>query len=255
MKKIVTFLMLISSLQSFASWTQTGPEGGSFFIKENNGILYSTNAIGFYNSTDNGLNWNRVSALAGFTMKDLVFAPSRLLAACNTGIQYSFDNGVSWISSNNGFQNADTTNGVGTVSIIRIISGRIITSVSSGTYYSDNEGQNWILSTGGVAFNSLCQSSSTIFGIGSNNIYLSNDDGQSWSVSSTNGINASDLNIMKKITFSNGKLILGCNSISVYVSSDNGLNWSLVTSGMTGTNIGTHSFYNNTICLQQAILV
>ncbi|MFN5207954.1 MAG: hypothetical protein ACK5D8_00555 [Bacteroidota bacterium] len=68
-------------MQSKASWTQTGPEGGSFFIKENNGVLYSTNAIGLYKSTDNGINWNRVSTFAGFTMNDLVFTPNKMIAS------------------------------------------------------------------------------------------------------------------------------------------------------------------------------
>jgi hypothetical protein len=78
---LLALFILTTSLQSKASWTQTGPEAGSFFIKENNGVLYSTNAIGLYKSTDNGVNWARVSTFAGFTMNDLVFTPNKMIAS------------------------------------------------------------------------------------------------------------------------------------------------------------------------------
>jgi hypothetical protein len=59
----LTLTLLTFSLQGIAAWIQTGPEVGFIKIIESNGVLYSTNAIGFYKSTDNGLNWSRVQLL------------------------------------------------------------------------------------------------------------------------------------------------------------------------------------------------
>jgi len=51
-KKLLTLIIIVASnFIANAQWTQNGPEGGSFLIKENNGILYSTNAIGLYTKT------------------------------------------------------------------------------------------------------------------------------------------------------------------------------------------------------------
>jgi len=247
MKKIITFLFLAISLNSSAQWTQTGPEGGSFFIKENNGILYSTNAIGLYKSTDNGVNWNRVSTFAGFTMNDLVFTPNKMLASTNKGIFYSVDSGVNWVSSNQGMTSNDSIQ-LGTFFIYKTISGRLITSVLSGTYFSDNNGQTWTLSNGGMPFNAICQQSNLILGLGGSDIYQSTDNGQTWTVASSNGVNATDISIMVKIFTLNNTLIIGCNSTSAYTSTDNGQNWNLAsTANLTGNGQGSIYLFNNTI--------
>ncbi|MFN5209303.1 MAG: hypothetical protein ACK5D8_07415, partial [Bacteroidota bacterium] len=244
---LLALFILTTSLQSKASWTQTGPEAGSFFIKENNGVLYSTNAIGLYKSTDNGVNWARVSTFAGFTMNDLVFTPNKMIASTNKGIFYSIDGGVNWVSSNQGMTNADTTN-AGTSFIFVANNSRLITSVISGTYYSDNYGQNWVLSSGSSQFIAICKQGSLIFSIGFSDIYKSADNGQTWIISSNNGFNATDLTIMKKIYNINNVLIIGCNSISVYTSSDSGQNWLLASTGITGTpQAGGIYYFNNLV--------
>lgn len=240
-------LILTFSLQSKAAWIQTGPEGGSFFIKENNGILYSTNAIGLYKSSDNGLNWTRVSTMSGFTMNDLVFTTNKMIASTNKGIFYSIDGGINWVSSNQGMTNVDTT-GIGAFFIYQLSNNRLLTSVLSGTYFSDNNGQSWTISTGGAPFNALCQQGSNIFGLGGSDIYQSSNNGQNWTVASSAGINATDITNMVKIFTINNTLIIGCNSTAAYTSSDNGQNWNLVPTGvLTGFNQGSIYVFNNTI--------
>ena len=244
---LLALFILTTSLQSKASWTQTGPEGGSFFIKENNGVLYSTTAIGLYKSTDNGVNWARVSTFAGFTMNDLVFTTNKMIASTNKGIFYSIDSGVNWVSSNQGMQNNDTT-GIGSFFINQISNNRLLTSVLSGTYFSDNNGQSWSISTDGAPFNAVCQQGNNIFGLGGTDIYKSSNNGQNWTISSGSGINATDITNMVKIFTINSTLIVGCNSTSAYTSTDNGQNWNIVpTGGLTGNNQGSIYVFNNTI--------
>jgi hypothetical protein len=247
MKKTLTFLLLICTLQSRAIWVQTGPEAGWFNIKEHNGILYSTTSIGLYTSINNGSNWNRVSELAGFAMNDLLFTNSKMLASTNKGIFYSIDSGQNWVSSNAGFTGSDTTV-LGSLYIMKTNTGRLLTSLSSGTYYSDNNGSNWSITTGAVPFVYASQNGNDILGLGSNNLYRSVDNGQTWNIGSSNGINSSDLNSLDQIYFYNGKVYLICNTLSVYESIDNGLNWSLITNGLTGNNIANSTcFLNNKI--------
>lgn len=242
---IITLYLI--GFEGKADWTQTGPEGGSFFIKENNGVLYSTNAIGLYKSTDNGFNWNRVSTFTGFTMNDLVFTPNKMIASTNKGIFYSIDGGVNWVSSNQGLSNADTT-GLGTFFIYQVSNSRILTSVLSGTYISDNNGQTWSLSNGGMPFNAICQQSNLILGLGAADIYQSTDNGQTWTISSNNGISLTDISNMVKIFSTNNTLVIGCNSTSAYTSTDNGQNWNLTSiANLNGNNQGSIYLFNNTI--------
>lgn len=245
--KITCFLTLIIlsiGLQSKAAWTQTGPEGGSFFIKENNGVLYSTNAIGLYKSTDNGLNWNRVSTFAGFTMNDLVFTPNKMIASTNKGIFYSIDGGVNWVSSNQGMTNADTT-GLGTFQIFKTNTGRIITSAISGAYYSDNNGQNWISSANGSTLVAIAQTNSNLVACDGSGVLLSIDNGTSWQTTLNTGITPSDLSQIANLVYLNNSVYAGGQGIGVYKSSDNGNTWQANNNGMSGVFYGNLLLLNN----------
>jgi photosystem II stability/assembly factor-like uncharacterized protein len=240
----LTLTLLTFSLQGIAAWIQTGPEGGSFFIKDNNGILYSTNAIGFYKSTDNGLNWSRVSTFAGFTMNDLVFTTNKMLASTNKGIFYSIDGGVNWVSSNQGLSNADTT-GLGTFQIFKTNSGRIITSAISGAYYSDNNGQNWISSTNGSTLVKIEQTNSNLVACDGIGILLSTDNGSSWQTTLSTGIAPSDLSQIVNLIYLNNSIYASGFGIGVYKSTDNGNTWQTANNGLTGTYVGNLEIYNN----------
>ena len=172
---LFVIMLLLISFQSKAAWTQNGPEGGSFFIKENNGILYSTNAIGLYKSTDNGLNWNRVSTFTGFTMNDLVFTPNKMIASTNKGIFYSIDGGVNWVSSNQGISSSDSL--LQFNFIYKLSSNRLITSSTTKSYYSDNNGQSWIASSYNGNLVKIVQTTSDLISTDGTAIIKSNDSG------------------------------------------------------------------------------
>jgi len=238
---LLTLLMLSTSLQSKAAWTQTGPESGFISIKENNGILYSTNAIGLYKSTDNGVNWNRVSTFTGFTMNDLVFTTNKMLASTNKGIFYSIDGGVNWVSSNQGISGADSL--LQFNFIYKLTSNRIITSSPTKSYYSDNSGLSWTPSSYNGNLVKIVQTTSDLISTDGTTIIKSTDDGVSWQNISANGITNY---ILTNWYFYNNKIYAGGNGLlGMYESSDNGLNWILRNNGLTGTDYGNLLFYNN----------
>lgn len=242
MKKKLTFLLLICTLQSWAQWVHTGPETGFFNFIENNGILYSTNTIGLYKSTDNGNNWNRVSSLAGFSMKGLVFTANRMLAATNKGVFYSVDNGISWTSSSQGFSSLDSTT-YATNFIYKLSNGRIITSTSSKSYYSDDEGHSWIASSYSQQLVNIVETGSSLISSDGTSIISSTDNGVSWQTISTTGISNF---ILRDWYFYNNKIYAGDNALlGLYESADNGQNWVFRNSGLTGSSGGNLLLLNN----------
>jgi photosystem II stability/assembly factor-like uncharacterized protein len=238
----LTLLILTISLQSKAAWTQTGPDAGFISIKENNGILYSTNAIGFYKSTDNGLNWNRVSTFTGFTMNDLVFTTNRMIASTNKGIFYSIDGGVNWVSSNQGISSSDSL--LQFSFIYKLSSNRLITSSPTKSYYSDNNGQSWTASSYNGNLVKIVQTTSDLISTDGTAVIKSNDSGISWQTIVTNGISNFALTDW---FYHNNKIYIGGNGLlGLYESSDNGQNWTLRNSGLTGIDYGKLIFLNNT---------
>jgi hypothetical protein len=241
---MLALILLKVSFLSFANWTQTGPETGFISIKENNGILYSTNAIGLYKSIDNGLNWNRVSIFAGFTMNDIVFTTNKLIASTNKGIFYSADGGVNWVSSNQGMTNTDTT-GIGSFFIYKTSNGRLITSVNSGTYFSDNNGVNWTASNYSQPIVKITETSSTLISSDGIGIIISIDNGLTWQSITSNGIIAADYSQLTSWYFVNNKVYAGgIGILGLYESSDNGQNWILRNSGLSGSGTSRLEYFN-----------
>jgi len=239
---LLALFILTTSLQSKASWTQTGPEGGYISIKENNGILYSTNTIGLYKSTNNGLNWNRVSTFTGFTMNDLVFTTNRMIASTNKGIFYSIDGGVNWVSSNQGISSSDSL--LQFSFIYKLSSNRLITSSPTKSYYSDNNGQSWTASSYNGNLVKIVQTTSDLISTDGTAVIKSNDSGISWQTIVTNGISNFALTDW---FYHNNKIYIGGNGLlGLYESSDNGQNWTLRNSGLTGIDYGKLIFLNNT---------
>jgi photosystem II stability/assembly factor-like uncharacterized protein len=205
--------------------------------------LYSTNAIGLYKSTDNGLNWSRVSTLAGFTMNDLIFTTNKMLASTNKGIFYSIDGGVNWVSSNQGMSNTDSVT-FGTAYIVKLQSGRLITS-GLNTYYSDNDGQSWTISPSGSSFACVVQTNSNLIASDAVNINISNDNGTTWQPTSNTGISPSDLSQITNLIFLNNSVYAGGQGIGVYKSTDNGNTWQAHNNGMSGIFYGNLLQLNN----------
>ncbi|MCC6251671.1 MAG: T9SS type A sorting domain-containing protein [Bacteroidia bacterium] len=246
MKKTLTLLMLmlICILQSRAQWVQTGPEAvGIIKIIENNGILYSTNLIGLYKSTDNGLNWNRVSTFAGFTMNDLVFTNSKMVASTNKGIFCSADGGITWVTSNQGLSGGDSTTSA--FYITKLLNNRLITRFNSGIYYSDNEGQHWDpISNAPIIFKAIVVGS-YILATDGLEFYTTVDNGLTWQNLNSTGLPASPA--FTELLHINNSYYINGNNTDFYKSTDNGLSWTSVNSGITGSSQGKFYSYNSRI--------
>jgi hypothetical protein len=237
----LTLTLLTFSLQGIAAWIQTGPEVGFIKIIESNGVLYSTNAIGFYKSTDNGLIWSRVSTFAGFTMNDLVFTTNKMLASTNKGIFYSIDGGINWVSSNQGISSSDSLLQFNFV--YKLSNNRVITSSPTKSYYSDNNGLSWTASNYNGNLVKIVQTTSDLISTDGTSIIKSSDNGVSWQNITVNGITNY---ILTDWYFYSNKIYAGGNGLlGMYESSDNGINWILRNNGLTGTEYGNLLFYNN----------
>lgn len=237
----LTLTLLTFSLQGIAAWIQTGPEVGFIKIIESNGVLYSTNSIGLYKSTDNGLNWNRVSTFAGFTLNDLVFTTNKMIASSNKGIFYSIDGGINWVSSNQGISSSDSLLQFNFV--YKLSNNRVITSSPTKSYYSDNNGLSWTASNYNGNLVKIVQTTSDLISTDGTSIIKSSDNGVSWQNITVNGITNY---ILTDWYFYSNKIYAGGNGLlGMYESSDNGINWILRNNGLTGTEYGNLLFYNN----------
>ena len=238
---------LLQSNESNAQWVQKGPQGGSFKVIENLGTLYSTNTFGLYTSTDQGINWNRISGNHSFRMFDLIFTPTHMLALTNNALFRSTDGGINWIKSNQGLS-ANDSSAISDGYIKKLQNGRIICSLFTHSYYSDDNGLTWTANANlGLNYAiEVCDSFLLARSYASSPcLKISYDNGNNWQVSSSNGIDANDLPLIKQILYYNNEIYLSGPTIGSYKSSDNGNTWQAINNGFSGSYHSNIMLYNN----------
>ncbi len=233
--KLVIIILVVNYINLTAQWIQTGPATGQIKIVENNNNLYSTNAIGFYKSTDNGVTWSRISSFAGFTMNNLIFTSNKMLASTNKGVFYSIDGGVTWASSNQGLSGTDTTGGIGSIYLTKLHNNRVLTMVNSGAYYSDNEGQTWNLISNSIFYYKVLVVGNYILATDGLAFFTTNDNGLTWQNINSTGLPASTT--FTEILFVNNTYYINGNNIHIYKSTDNGITWISNNNGISGTTL------------------
>lgn len=247
MKKIISFLLVVSSTFCNAQWSQLGPDcwkGNtvSLSVKNINGALFAIGCIGVNISIDNGANWSRISNL-GLEILDVVEVSNKIIIATPRGIYTSLDYGNNWQSSNQGFASLDSS-AYGAFFVKKLASGRLITSSVSASYFSDNNGQSWTACS--QSLNNMVQTSSNLISCDGASIIKSSDSGVSWQTTVSNGILASDYAQLTDWYYINNTLYAGGNGIlGLYSSTDNGLNWTLRNNGITGSPTSSLIFINN----------
>jgi hypothetical protein len=228
MKKYLLLIAIIafSLNNSFAQWTNSGPETCSGEIVKNNNRLYLLSTRLYY-SDDNGLNW-QVENTPAVSFIDLLFLTGKIIAATDKGLFVSYDNGLNWFSHNTGI--TDSINGVRD---LEINSNRLIATTSSAIYYSDNFGLSWTASnTAGSNFRKIAVNSGSIIITSTTGILKSDDNGLTFNISNS-GINGT--NILRAINVAGTFYCTKNNSIEIYRSTDNGASWQLSNSGISGT--------------------
>jgi hypothetical protein len=243
--KLIFILIVVNYINLTAQWIQTGPATGQIKIVENNNNLYSTNAIGFHKSTDNGVTWSRISSFAGFTMNNLIFTSNKMLASTNKGVFYSIDGGVTWTSSNQGLSGTDTTGGIGSIYLTKLHNNRVLTMVNSGAYYSDNEGQTWNLISNSIFYYKVLVVGNYILATDGLAFFTTNDNGLTWQNINSTGLPASTT--FTEILFVNNTYYINGNNIHIYKSTDNGITWISNNNGITGTTLAKFYTFNDRI--------
>ena len=96
MNKILAICFILLPYRCFAHWQQTaGPTGGNTIgIAFNQGYIFTGTNQGVFRSSNNGANWINVSTgLTYPNINDLVCVDSVLIAATDSGIYTSANNG------------------------------------------------------------------------------------------------------------------------------------------------------------------
>jgi hypothetical protein len=186
-----------------------------------------------YHSDDNGSNW-QVENTPAVNFNDLIFLPTKIIAATSNGLFVSYNNGINWISHNTGISNADS---IGNIVDIAQKGNRLLIVSQTGVYYSDNDGGSWTASIATTGLRSMAVINNTILTSKISGIWTSNDNGLTFTASSNMGIVGANPNIRDILVFNNEVYCRKIGSLEVYKSTDNGLNWQLINSGITGSSV------------------
>lgn len=235
-RKLLTLILLIAcAINAQALWFNSGPEyvGGSAKILQNNSRIYLL-ATRLYHSDDNGNNW-LVENTPSVNFNDMIFLPTKIIAATSKGLFVSYNNGVNWVSHNTGISSTDSI-----TSMVDIAQkgSRLLLVASSRIYYSDNDGVSWIASTSTNGLRTIAIINNTILTSKITGIWQSTDNGLTFTPNSNTGIAGTNPNISDLLTFNNSVYcISGSSAMGLYKSSDEGVTWQLFNTGIGGTNI------------------
>jgi hypothetical protein len=235
-KQLFIFIYIISTaFITNAQWVNSGPEyvGGSAKLRQNNSRIYLLNTR-LYHSDDNGATW-QVENTPSVTFNDLVFLPSKIIAATSKGLFVSYNNGTNWISHNTGITNSDS---IGSMVDIAQKGNRLLLVAQGGIYYSDNEGVSWLASIATNGCRQIAIVNNTILTSKISGIWSSLDNGLNYTASPNTGIAGANPNVTDLIQFSNTFYCIGgSTAMGLYKSSDEGSTWQLSNTGIGGTNI------------------
>lgn len=229
----IAILLLGIALQSKASWNQTGPLYGSFYIKEVNNALWgidyfvqsNSGAKGLYKSNNGGNTWIRQNT-PGLNCIDLIYQNNTYILGTSKGLYKSINNGLQWVSSNTGLSSSDSTS-LG-YKLLEVGNNRIF-AYGSSNYFSDNNGLNWTASpmVHPTTYFQCIYSNNKILAATGGGVYISSDNALTWSVSNS-GL-GNDTILTDIINFNNDLYCIA--TTKVYKSSDNGQNWVISNAG------------------------
>jgi photosystem II stability/assembly factor-like uncharacterized protein len=227
-KYLLLIAVMFSMISVNAQWNNSGPDFGNDKIEQNGNRLYIYNTR-LYHSDDNGLTW-QVENTPAVTFNDLIFLPNKIMAATNKGIFISNDNGINWLSSNNGI--SDSLNGL---TEFGQYNNRIFVTASSNVFYSDNNGLSWNGSSSNVGYAaSICVINGIILVVKNGGVMRSIDNGLTYNFSNS-GISGVNPIISKILNYNNVLFCQKSATSEIYKSFDDGLTWQLSNLGLTGS--------------------
>ncbi len=240
-KKTIPLVIVLSFLLNIslnAQWIQTnGPYGGASIncFATNDSIIYVGTFVGFFMSTNNGLNWVKANNLK---VNDIALKDSIIFLGNGAGMYISTDSGFNYTSINNGLLDPH-------IYAITVKDSQVFAATSGGGIFrSANNGDNWEAINNGLETYSFCSLHSTdsmiYAGSWSGDIYSSSDNGDSWDLIN-NGLPSSCW--IRSIVEYNSMLFIGTNDGPIYISYNYGQNWSAINNGLP-TNLTCYSLLN-----------
>ena len=237
MKKIFFLLLVFTSVSNFsnAQWQLCGlvPSTTRMAIKDTN-IFVVTAGIGISLSTNNGNTWSTLSGISNRGIENVVVNGTKLFAGSgNRGVFLSFDNGASWVQTNNGLTDTNIT-------CLAICGNNIFAGTfSHGIFVSSNNGATWSAVNNGLTnpyIKSIAVSGSNIYAGTSyfnGGVFLSSNNGVNWTLLN-NGLQQEDV---LELAIKDTNIFVAYPTHGIYLSSNNGVNWSQINNGLTDTNI------------------
>ncbi len=163
---------------------------------------------------------------------------TQLLAATNTGVYLTNNNGSSWSGVNSGITNTD-------IEALAAIGTKLFAGTGNGIFKSNDNGSTWTsISTGldismGTSVYSLFASGTNLFAGTEAGVALSAPPYTSWTMINT-GLTKTDVYAFAQI---GNNIFAGILFSGVFVTNNNGGSWTAVNSGLpTGFNSDFESF-------------
>jgi hypothetical protein len=150
--------------------------------------------------------------------------------SASTGVYVSYDNGLSWVQRNTGFENSNALR----IHSLAYLTPGLFAATTDGIYKSTNDGLNWIKKSTGIQIGpgaiyifaySLFEDNGALFAGTFNAIYKSTDNGDNW-VPITPVVLHMDICTFHRY---DNLLMAGTsagNRVPLITSTNNGLNWS-----------------------------
>lgn len=207
--------------------------GIKIFTGVGGNVLLSTNNGSSWTNVSNGLPNGMISALA--TNGDTIFAGHSQL-----GMYRSFNNGMTWLPSNNGLSLQSNL----LIYSILCHNSKIYIGTSEGVFISSNNGNSWIAMNNGLPpstyddIYALAALDSGVFAGTIYGVYLTTNEGVTWdSVNTGIFTNFGQGHISSFATHGNTIFVAGLYGY-VYYSNDYGTSWTSISAGLPDYHLG-----------------
>lgn len=209
------------------NWVKANTGLSSLVINKvvlNGSKLYACTTNGLYTSVNGGNNWNPINLIGQSNITSIAFNGSNIYccSASGSGVYYSNNNGLSWVTINNGLGNNDILS-------IGVIGNTLYAgTTSNGIYVSTNNGANWAAANSGLLGTSIYtlepSGNGMLAGTGYG-LFFSANSGSTWMQLFNAGYS------IASICVSGGNIFIA-DMNKVYLSQNNGTTWTPVDTGL-----------------------
>jgi len=201
-------------------------------------LLYHNNRLfvgvvdELYYSDDYGQTYDYIGT---FDYMEKLFAYGNYIyiAAFGSGVYRSSDNGLTWVTKNNGLVSLNTNDFISSGNYLFVSSSNV---PDGNVYRSTNNGDNWSACANSFQVNSISALSGEgnyVYAASGNMIYLTSNNGTNWS-DRTGNLPASWVTSM--MSYDNYTFVQPL-LYNIYRTTNQGMNWSVSDSGFNNTDV------------------